>query len=113
MIQEHQSRQFLWILPVDCRTGHSFKSVSKKFATVTPSTLTLREVVGFRFFATENSHNVFHRHDVELIVWFKIDGDRVFGMEQDFVILSERNRFILFYLMTYRDNPTGDSRDFG
>ena len=72
----------------------------------------LGEVVGFRFFATEDSHNVFHRNDIELIVRFKIDRDCIFGMEQDFVILPERNRFILFYLMTYRDNPTGDGWDF-
>ena len=47
---------------------------------------------------TEHRYDVCHWHDEKLVVLFKIDGNRVFRMEQNLVVLAERNVDVLFHL---------------
>ena len=42
----------------------------------------------FFFVASEHRDNVIHGDNEQLVVVFKVNGDRVFGVEQDLVVLS-------------------------
>lgn len=47
-----------------------------------------------------------------MIIAFKIDWDRVFGMKQDLVVLPEWHVIIIFNRGRNGHDPTGDCRDF-
>ncbi len=48
-----------------------------------------------------------------MVIRLEIDGDCVFGVEQDFVVLAERNVFVVFDLTANRYDSSGNGWDFG
>ncbi len=62
--------------------------------------------------ATKHRHDVLDRYDKEVVVTFEIDGNRVLGVKQHFVVLPERDVFIVFYRGRDGDDSTSDGRNF-
>ena len=52
--------------------------------------------------------HVLDRNDKQLIVLFKIHGNSAFGMEQDFVVLAQRQFWIVFDLSRNSNDAAGD-----
>src|SRR5262245_34947704 len=61
----------------------------------------------FRF-AAEDRDDVFDGDDKELIVGLEIDRNGVLGVEEDFVVLPERNVFVVFDLSRDGDDAASD-----
>ena len=63
--------------------------------------------------AAEDGDDVFDRHHEELVVGLEIDGDRVFRVEQDLVVLPQGKVFVVFDLGGDGDDPAGDRGNLG
>lgn len=66
-----------------------------------------------RRLAAEHRDDVFYGDDVELVVDLEVDGDCVFGVEKDFVVLFEGYVLIVFDLLADRNDSTGNRWNFG
>lgn len=64
-------------------------------------------------FLSKHRDDIFDGHDVELVVWFEIDWDSAFRVEDNFVVLSKRHIIVVFDLATDCDDTAGDGRNFG
>lgn len=64
-------------------------------------------------FLSKHRDDIFDGHDVELVVWFEIDWDSAFRVEDNFVVLSKGHIIVVFDLATDRDDTAGDGRNFG
>src|SRR5690606_9404580 len=58
----------------------------------------------FYRFPPENRHHVIHRDHEQLVVGLEIDRNRIFGVEQDFVVLPEGKVLVVFDLGRDRDD---------
>lgn len=63
--------------------------------------------------APEDGDDVIDGDHEELIIGVEIDGDGIFGMEEDFVVLPQRDVLVVLDLMRNRDDTTRDRGDFG
>jgi hypothetical protein len=61
---------------------------------------------------SKNGDDVLDLDDEQAIVALEIDGDRAFGIEQDFIVLPKRDVRRIFDLGGNRDNPPGDRGNF-
>jgi hypothetical protein len=64
-------------------------------------------------FLSKHRDDIFDGNDVELVVWFEIDWDSAFRVEDNFVVLSKGHIIVVFDLATDRDDTAGDGRNFG
>ena len=62
--------------------------------------------------AAEDRDDVFNRDHKELIVRLEIDGDGVFRVEENFVVLPQRHVLVVFDHLGDGDDATGDGGDF-
>lgn len=62
--------------------------------------------------ATEDGDDVFDVDDEEAVVAFEIDGDSVFGIEEDFVVAFEGEHGVGFDFGGNSDDAAGDGGDF-
>jgi len=61
----------------------------------------------------KDCHDVFDRYDIELVIGLKIHGDSVFGVKDNFVVLSKGHVLVVFDLARDRNDSAGDRWDFG
>lgn len=64
-------------------------------------------------FAANHGNNVLDGDDKELVVGFEIDRNGVFWMEDDFVILLQRQVIVVFDGRRNGHDPAGDGGDLG
>lgn len=64
------------------------------------------------FVLAEYRHDILDWDNEVLVVGFKIDWNRVFGVEQDFVVLSQWDVFVVGDLLANCDDSAGNRRDF-
>lgn len=77
--------------------------------------LFLKVIIGcflFRRLFAEDRDDIFDRDDKKLIVGFEIDGNCVLGVEENLVVLAERNVFIVFDKSADGDNSSSNGWDF-
>ncbi len=65
--------------------------------------------VGFIF--AKDSDNVFHWHHEKLIIGLEVDWNRVFGMEENLVVLSQRHILVVCDLAADGHNPASNGGD--
>jgi len=61
---------------------------------------------------SKDGDDVFDLYDEQPVVAFKIDGDRAFGVEQDLVVLAQRDVGRVFNFSRDGNDPAGDRGDF-
>lgn len=69
-------------------------------------------VVMHGWFCPENRDDIFGRYDKQLVIGFKIHRDGIFGVEEDLVILTERNVGIVVNRSRNGNDSAGNGRDF-
>jgi hypothetical protein len=62
--------------------------------------------------AAKNGNDILDGNDIQLIIRLKIDGDSVFRVKKDFIVLPEGDVLVVFYMSTDGHNPARDGRDF-
>ena len=67
----------------------------------------------WRGLLAKDCHDVFDRYDIELVIGLKIHGDSVFGVKDNFVVLSKGHVLVVFDLARDRNDSAGDRWDFG
>ena len=67
----------------------------------------------FWLFTTKDRDDVVNGNHIKLVVVFQIYWDCVLGMEENFVVLAQRQFFIVFDHRTDRDDSPCDGWDLG
>lgn len=62
--------------------------------------------------AAEHRDHIFYGDHVELVVDFEVNGNCIFGVEKDFVVLFERYVLVVLDLRADRNDSSGDGWDF-
>lgn len=66
-----------------------------------------------RCFGAEDGDDVFDWDHEELVIWFEVDRDGIFGVEENLVVLPQWHIFVVSDLAADGYYATGDRGDFG
>ena len=87
------------------------ESFRERFEGAKPGSFELTGFFAWARLLTKHRDDILDGNDVQLVVGFKVDGNGVFRVEDDFVVLSEGHVLVVLDLPTDTDDSAGDRGD--